>query len=86
MRNETEIKEFLLINNRDKTERTLLANAIEVEQKYEKELKEGKYNYAIYSDYVNNPDVLEDESVKELKIIEQIGGIIVYEPIRKEIV
>lgn len=82
LRTEEEIRVYLLLNNRDSVEEKLVADALQVEKKYEKELLEGKYEYAIYADYHNNPFVLEDEDkVKELNFIEQIGGIVVYEPI-----
>ena len=84
LRTEEEIKIYLLLNNRDAVEEKLVADALQVEKKYEKELLDGKYEYGTYADYYNNPFVLEDEDeVEELKFIEQIGGIVVYEPIYK---
>jgi len=84
LRTKEEIRIYLLLNNKDNIEEKLIADALQVEKKYEKELLEGKYEYGTYSDYYNNPFVLEDEDkVKELKLIEQIGGIVVYEPIFK---
>ena len=84
LRTEEEIRIYLLLNNRDTVEEKLIADALQVEKKYEKELLEGRYEYGTYADYHNNPFVLEDEDeVEELKFIEQIGGIVVYEPIFK---
>ena len=84
LRTPEEIKIYLLLNNRDVETEELVTDALQVEKKYEKELLDGKYEYGIHADYYNSPFVLEDENeVEELKFIEHIGGIVVYEPIYK---
>lgn len=83
LRTEEEIREYLMINNNGSVEEKLVADAIQVEKKYVKELMGGVYEYSTYADYHNCPNIMEDENVvKELKFIEQIGGVVVYEPVR----
>jgi hypothetical protein len=72
-----------MLNNRFlETERALVENALTVEKFYAKELEEGKYEYALVSDFINSLFILEDEDeVDNLIQIEQIGGIVVYKPV-----
>lgn len=82
LRTEEEIRTYLMLANRNITEENLIADALQVEKKYEKELLDGTYEYGIHADFYNNPFILEDENeVAELKFVDQIGGIIVYKPI-----
>lgn len=88
MRTIEEIKTYLMLNNKkqdDKIINVLIKDAKKAETKYTKELDDGIYEYAVLSDFINSPFVLEDEDlVSELKEIETIGGIVVYQPIFKK--
>ena len=80
LRTEEEIRNYLILN-KDAVADKLVLDALQVEEKYEKELLNGKYEYCVYADFQNNPYILEDE--RKIKFIEQIGGIVVYETISK---
>ena len=83
MRTIEEIKTYLMLNDRfPEKEQELIENALIVEKIYAKEIEDGKYEYALVSDFINSPFILEDEDeVDKLIEIEQIGGIVVYKPI-----
>lgn len=82
MKNINEIKEYLNIGTANEVEKTLISNALEIEKKYETELVSGDYGYGIEADFISFPFILEDEDeVKDLEKIEQIGGIIFYKKI-----
>ena len=83
MRTPEEIKEYLMLNDRfPEKEKALIENALIVEKLYAKEIENGEYEYALVSDFINSPFILEDEDeVDKLVEIEQIGGIVVYKPI-----
>ena len=83
MRNKQEIMEYLMVLSRDINNLDdILKDAKKVEEKYRDKIENEGYEYALYSDFVNSPFILEDEDlVSELKKIDQIGGIVVYKPI-----
>lgn len=83
MKTQYEIMEYLMVLSRniDNID-DILKDANKVEEKYKNEIENEGYEYALYSDFINSPFILEDEDlVSELKKIDQIGGIIVYKPI-----
>lgn len=83
MRTPEEIKEYLMLNDRfPEKEKALIENALIVEKLYAEEIENGEYEYALVSDFINSPFILEDEDeVDKLIEIKQIGGIVVYKPI-----
>lgn len=84
MRTTQEIKEYLMINNRDLTNIDLLINQA---QKWEKEypqIKNGIYGYGIEADFISTPFILEDEDFTEMKEIKRQNGLVLYEIIDKE--
>ena len=83
MRTIEEIKTYLMLNDRfPEKGKALIENALIVEKLYAKEIENGEYEYALVSDFINSPFILEDEDeVNKLIEIEQIGGIVVYKPI-----
>ena len=79
MRTVEEIRDYLNIGTVNEVEETLVANAMEIEKKYETELTSGNYGYGIEADFVSSPFILEDEDeVKDLIRIDQIDGIVFY--------
>ena len=79
MKTVEEIRDYLNIGTANEVEKTLIANAMEIEKKYETELASGNYGYGIEADFVSSPFILEDEDeVKDLIKIDQIGGIVFY--------
>ena len=84
MRTTEEIKEYLNVG-RDIVSEQLIKDAIKIEKQYEKELLSGNYGYAIEADFINSPFILEDEeTIKELIKVKQIGGVVLYQIIFKE--
>lgn len=83
MKTKYEIMEYLMVLSRniDNID-DILKDANKVEEKYKNEIENEGYEYALYSDFINSPFILEDEDlVSELKKIDQIGGIVIYKPI-----
>jgi hypothetical protein len=84
MRTFEEIKEYLMIFGRfsKETEEKIINKALLVEKIYAKEIENGDFEYALLSDFINSPFILEDEDeVEKLVKIDQIGSIVVYKPI-----
>ena len=77
MRTTEKIKEYLMLNDRfPEKEKALIENALIVEKLYAKEIENGEYEYALVSDFINSPFILEDEDeVDKLIEIEQIHHI-----------
>lgn len=84
MRTTEEIKDYLNVG-RDIVSEQLIKDAIKIEKQYEKELLSGNYGYAIEADFINSPFILEDEeTIKELIKVKQIGGVVLYQILFKE--
>lgn len=84
MRTVEEIREYLNVGTANEIEGTLVTNAMEIEKKYETELASGNYGYGIEADFISSPFILEDEDeVKDLVKIDQIGGIVFYKKLYK---
>jgi|GEM_PF-4017734 len=82
MRTVEEIRDYLNIGTANEVEKTLVTNAMKIEKKHETELASGDYGYGIEADFVSSPFILEDEDeVKDLVKIDQIGGIVFYQKI-----
>lgn len=80
MSTKEEIRDYLNIGTANEVEETLVANAMEIEKKYETELASGNYGYGIEADFVSSPFILEDEDeVQDLVKIDQIGGVVFYQ-------
>ena len=61
----------------------IISIANEVECKYRNELENNVYGYGLQNDFENLPGLLEDTNLYELKEIENINDIVVYEKIKK---
>ena len=84
MRTTEEIKEYLNVG-RDIVSEQLIKDAIKIEKQYEEELLSGNYGYGIEADFINSPFILEDEeTIKELIKVKQIGGVVLYQILFKE--
>ena len=83
MRTVEEIKEYLMIDNHTEISLdNIIKKALFIEDKYLKDIEKNHYGYALLCDFINSPFILEDEDeVDELKVIERVGDLIVYEPI-----
>ena len=74
-----EIKSYLMIHSRDLTDvDTIIKQAQNWEKEYETELNHHIYEYALLSDFINSPFILEDEDVTEMIEIKRENGLVLY--------
>lgn len=85
MRTRQEIIDYLGLEENYERIEELIATANEIESKYEWELKQCQCGYGLACDFESMPYVLEDHEYCEIKKVETINGITVYEIINKEV-
>ena len=62
---------------------SMVSTAIQLEKDYP-EIQEGIFGYGCANDFDNSPFILEDEGLTEMKEVKRVGGLVLYEIIRKE--
>ena len=85
MRTRQEIIDYLGLEESYEHTEELISTANEIESKYEWELKQCTHGYGLACDFESIPHVLEDPEYCEIKKIETINGITVYEILNKEV-
>lgn len=84
MRTKQEILEYLLISEGDLTNVDLLIQQATIWEKEYEQIQNGIYGYALESDFVNSPFILEDEDLTEIKEIKRKNGLVLYKITNKE--
>ena len=84
MRTRSEIIDYLGLEESYERAEELISTANEIESKYEWELKCKTHGYGLTCDFESMPYVLEDPEYCEIKKVETINGITIYEIINKE--
>lgn len=77
MKTRKEILEYLFVSEDDEIANSVITSSLLIEQKYKEQLKNHIYGYGLECDFHAKSLALEDSI--ELKEIENINGVIVYE-------